>query len=332
MQTIWGAPYNWTLVHLLMSNMSTQQWSLMAAARRRQEIVQMEACDVPRASRNGDLRAAFQAGQRQEAEMVVPSSTIPRYVTTAGNDQLTPVGTHPSTSFGQPFSRHDSVIIEQRQRYNTDRLRPVPSQSFRKPESIPVHRTRKPINESFISKEHEWGVIPAEPRLTCSNAQVHPPTLGYISDDSSVEPESTLIVYEDRSTQNQKLYRCNSDSDSSYVPSIHMTVNKLALQHNHRQRPQTPNEEDETSFDGLRNPKEHIDNFRRSSYYSEWEELPGLSGNIVPDPPVVRKVASWVADKLQNRACQVAGAFGLRPTRRSLGDCCDSHCKLGRGK
>jgi hypothetical protein len=78
-----------------------------------------------------------------------------------------------------------------------------------------------------------------------------------------------------------------------------------------------PNEEDETSFGGLRNDKEHVDNFRRSSYYSEWEERPGPSGNIVLDPPVVRKVASWVADKLQNRACQVVGAFGLRLTKKT---------------
>ncbi|KAG9185606.1 hypothetical protein G6011_06937 [Alternaria panax] len=212
--------------------MPADHGSLMEAEKRRQEIIREAGYPPPRSTYRGRPRAPFQTDPSQEARTAIPSFTGLGYAT-ANYDQLTNIGTLPSTSFGQPSARQDPVVTGQHQRHNINRLRPVPSRSFLRSAPTPTHHTRIFTTTETPSREQNRDDITAKVYPNFPNEQARPPSPSYYFGLSIVEPESTSIQYQDRSAQHQELHQSDYESDSSHVHSIRQTVGN-EYQHNFR--------------------------------------------------------------------------------------------------
>lgn len=206
-------------------------WGSMSARQRKYEIERMEACDVPRKSRNRDLQAAFREAQSEGTEPTVAFTVTPQDVV-VGTGLLPPVTSRPA-SLDRSSRRHGIVGIEQL--YKTEHLHIAPSWS---PGNIEPARTdrmsRHIVAYPPFSRREEREGIRAEVPTRFANAETLPPAPSPVLTNTLVEQETPTILHEALVAEPLKLQQPNRNSGSSYVPPIHMRRDQV-YQHQYRQ-------------------------------------------------------------------------------------------------
>ena len=287
------------------------------------EIALMEACDIPRVSRHGNLRSAFLQNLHEESPS--QASQCSDFEETAHNADEVPV-VH-SIIPSKPVAAVHQESLDTLEGFHTEHHCPMLSRTREPHISGRPRRFARDLGESILKADTGAEASSRQLRTSVSSplllnhGNAYPVATASPLDDLS----STQYQIKEISTPNRNPPRYAHTQGTSQTFDLRTNS------------PKTFDARTSPTFDGGKHAREYVDYLKRSSHHSEWDYNPDQIDHS-PPKPVLRRISSWAAGRFRRGTNHLAQALGLQSQpvlfvdsdRCYIIDCTLPSCQPGR--